>query len=97
MAQITIDLPSELIESLGSVEEAGTRAKQALVLDLLRRAEISQGRAAELLGLSRWDILDLMAEFEIPSGPQSADELAQDVDVAVRYSTVVESRGSRLQ
>ena len=40
--------------------------------DLLRDAHITQGEAAWLLGITRYDILDLMARYSIPSGPQTA-------------------------
>lgn len=45
-ATITIELPTELVGLLGPPESVSERARQALVLDLLREAEISQGRAA---------------------------------------------------
>ncbi len=51
---IHFDPPDYLVAPLGS---DAAKAKEALVLELLREARISQGRAAELLGLTRWDIL----------------------------------------
>jgi polyhydroxyalkanoate synthesis regulator phasin len=82
MAQqsLKVELPEELGALLGSPEAAAARAKQALVLDLLREARISQGRAAALLVLTRRDILDLMVQYEIPSGPETAEELREEVD-----------------
>jgi predicted HTH domain antitoxin len=77
---LTLEAPEELVALLGSPEAAAARAKQALVLDLLREARISQGRAAALLGLTRRDILDLMVQYEIPSGPETAEELREEVD-----------------
>jgi hypothetical protein len=77
---LTLEAPEELVALLGSPEAAAARAKQALVLDLLREARISQGRAAALLVLTRRDILDLMVQYEIPSGPETAEELREEVD-----------------
>jgi hypothetical protein len=87
---LTFDLPDDLVERLGSSEEAAARAKEALVLQLLREGEISQGSAAELLGLNRWEIIDLMSRHEIPSGPSTEAEYDRDLEVGRRY--VRESR-----
>jgi predicted HTH domain antitoxin len=79
---ITIELPTALVDALESLEGIEDRAWRALVLDLLRDAQISQGKAARLLGITRYDILDLMAKHHIFSGPLTAEEMRQDVENA---------------
>ncbi len=79
MTTVTVELPDDLVELLGSAESLAVQARRALVLDLLRQGQVSQGKAARLLGITRYDILDLMAEYEIPSGPLTAEELERDV------------------
>jgi hypothetical protein len=79
---VTLELPDELVELLGSPEAVSARAREALVLDLLREAAISQGFAARMLGITRWDILDLMACHCIPSGPETAEEMRRDIEAA---------------
>ena len=64
-ATITIDLPTELVARLGPPESVSARVRQALVLDLLRDVEISQGRAAQLLGIMNQDLLDLLARLRL--------------------------------
>jgi hypothetical protein len=83
---ISLELPEELIASLGTVDEIAGRARKALVLDLLRDAQITQGEAALLLSVTRYDILDLMARYCIPSGPLTAEEAQQDVETARRFA-----------
>ena len=85
MTTLTLDLPEELIALLGSPEAAAARAREALVLDLLREARISQGKAARLLGITRWDILDLTARHQIPSGPETPEELEQEIEALEHY------------
>jgi hypothetical protein len=88
---VTLELPEELVAMLGSPEAVAGRVREALVLDLLREARISQGRAARLLGVTRWDILELMARYAIPSGPETAEEAERDVAAAglgVRRATI---------
>ncbi len=80
MTTLALELREELVASSGSPEAALAKAKKAFVLDLLRKARIGQGKAAEFLGLTRWEMLDLMAQHRILSGPETAEEVHQEVD-----------------
>ena len=80
----SIELPDEVAALLGSPEAVAAKAKEALVLQLLREAEISQGQAARFLGITRWDILDLMAQHSILSGPETPEELRQEIAILER-------------
>ena len=62
------------------------RAWTAQVLELLRDAQISQGKAARLLGITRYDILDLMASRYIPSGPFTPEEVDRDIENTRRFT-----------
>jgi len=79
---ITLELPEELVDLLGPPNAIAGRVRESLVLDLLRDAQITQGQAARLLNVTRYDILDLMARHAIPSGPQTAEEAQRDVEAA---------------
>jgi len=45
--------------------EAYRKGKEALIMSLLQQGDISSGRAARLLSLSRLQVLDLMSEYDI--------------------------------
>jgi predicted HTH domain antitoxin len=94
---LTVDLPEEVVELLGSREDGSAAVRQALVLDLLRNGEVSQGRAARLLGITHRDILDLMARYCIPSGPETVEELREEIENARRYMRLKRSDGSDQQ
>jgi hypothetical protein len=79
---LTVELPEELVDLIGSPEDVAAKARDALVLDLLREGTISQGQVAQMLGLSRWDVLELMAKHGIPSGPETAEEMRREIDDA---------------
>jgi predicted HTH domain antitoxin len=79
MKPLTIELPPELLELLGSEEEARREAKIALILDLVRRGKLSRGKAAELLGMSLWDLPALLAQYRIPWFDYSAEDLERDL------------------
>jgi hypothetical protein len=70
---------------LGPPDAIAGRVRESLVLDLLRDAEITQGESALLLGVTRYDILDLMVRYRIPSGPETAEEMQQEVENARRF------------
>ena len=83
---ITVDLPSELIGLLGPTPaQAAAYLKQLALIDLVRRGEISSGKAAEVLGMPRWDFLRVLAEHKVPYLDLSEEELRQDVATASRY------------
>jgi predicted XRE-type DNA-binding protein len=84
---LPLQVPEELVALLGTPEAVTARAKEALVLDLVRQARIGQSKAAELLGITRGALLDLMAEHRIPSGAETAAELATDLASARRHVT----------
>lgn len=65
-------------------EEAENKAKEAYVMTLLRHHDISAGRAAELLGINRWELSDLMDAYDIcPFAELTAEELQREVDQAM--------------
>lgn len=62
-----------------------TLAKEAFVLELLRHGDISAGRAAKLLNISRWDLSDLMSAAGIsPFAELSAEDLDAEVETALK-------------
>ena len=70
-------------------DAAWRKAREAYVLMLLRQGDISAGRAAELLGVDRWSLSDLMSAhgispFDDRGGIERlADEVAR-ADAAAR-------------
>ncbi|MBI4872273.1 MAG: UPF0175 family protein [Candidatus Riflebacteria bacterium] len=71
---ITIEVPPDVLAALGE-ETARSEARQSLVLRSLRERHIGESRAAELLGISRWQLHDLMNCHGIPIIEFTADEL----------------------
>ena len=80
MGAVRIDLPAELLELLGSEEEAKRGAKVALILDLVRRGKLSRAKAAELLDIPLWDLPALLAQYRIPWFDYSPEDLRRDLE-----------------
>ncbi len=79
---VQVELPSEVLDDFGSAAAAAEHLRRFAVLDLVKRRKISRGKAAELLGVSYHDLLDLMAEWDIPAFDLTAEELDQEIAVA---------------
>ena len=82
MATLHIELSEDLVQFFESTEEATEKARESLILQLVREERVSQGKAAELLGISRAAMLDLAAKNDIPFGGRTYEELQEEVAVA---------------
>lgn len=80
MKTVRLELPTELMELLGSEEDAKREAKLALVFDLVRRGRVSRAKAAELLGIPLAEFPALLAEYSIPWFDYSPEELERDLE-----------------
>ena len=75
MSTITIELEDELMSLLHqSNVPAPQAARELLVLELYRQARISSGKAAELLGMTRWAFVPYAARLGIPYFDMTEDE-----------------------
>lgn len=78
MTTITIQLPEEVFAALRrSPREVVQEVKLAAAVDWYRRGLVSQGRAAEIAGVSRADFIDALAERKvdvIQVDPEDLDE-----------------------
>lgn len=69
--EFPVDFPGKSVQD----KKALRKAKESMVMELLQRREITQGKASELLGIDRHTLLDLMAERNIPMANFSPEEL----------------------
>lgn len=72
-------LKTDRSEALRRFIERGLReARLDEALDLLRREKVSVGRAAEMAGITLYEMLDLVKVHRIPSG-YGPDDLERDL------------------
>ncbi len=77
----TIDI-DDLVAYFGDTPEVAERkVRETLVLDLLRRHDVSSGRAAELLGVDRLAMMRLQSANGIPVFDLDPEELATEVRI----------------
>ena len=76
--RFTLPLDGILLEHKADAER---KAREAFVLELLRQGDISAGRAARLLNISRWDLSELMYEAGISPFDDSLTAETLDAEV----------------
>ncbi len=89
MGKTTLKMQFHLpIENISKKHQmvATKKAKAAFVLELLRQGDISAGKAAELLNVSRWKLSKMMADAGISAfdESQTAETLQAEVDNALQ-------------
>jgi predicted HTH domain antitoxin len=81
--RVEIELPQELVAVLNVPEaDLGRRATEWVILELFQEGEISSGKAAEILGLSKSRFLDLLDARKLPFLDAEPGELERDLGAA---------------
>jgi len=79
LKRVAVELPEELWELAGiSPKGASAKLREMIVMDLLRRGRLSQAKAAELLGIDRWQLFELMATYDVPATILTPADLDQE-------------------
>ena len=78
--EIRFTIPGELINWAG-LDDLTDKAKEAFVMLLLREGTVTQGDVAEILGLTRWELMQTMDRYGIPVIDLTGEELGREVEV----------------
>lgn len=80
---VSLNLPRDLLGALDIPEaQLETRILELVALELFRQERISTGKGAELLGISKWEFIQLLAQHSIPYFTESSAELTAEVATA---------------
>ena len=80
MSGVTIELGDDLVEVLSMLDQPLERSvRELVVLELYRRATISSGRAALLLGMSKLEFIQWSGRLGIPFFRMTEEELDAEV------------------
>jgi len=83
--EISLQVPEELLESLGGAEKVQRRALESLLLSLIEEGEVTPSYAAEVLGISYRKMLQVMAERHVPLVNYDPDDLTQEVKALDKF------------
>ena len=82
---LELEVPDDVYTTLRE-EEMAAKAKEALVMELLREHRVSQGKATEMLGITRHDLFDLMTKYKVPAIDLTPEELTAELHKPVPRS-----------
>jgi hypothetical protein len=75
-----VSLPEEVLTGFGWEEaEVPGKLREALVMELLRRDDVTEAQAADLLQLDRWDLLETMRRYQVSAIRMSPEELRREL------------------
>jgi len=77
---VALQLPRDLLAALDvPFSQLEPRLRELIALELFREGLVSCGKGAELLGLSKLDFVQLLAQRGLYYFTESPDELADDI------------------
>jgi len=78
--KIPLELPRDLLGALDvSPALLEPRLRELIALELYREGRISSGKGAEILGLSKLEFVQLLAQHDIPYLTESSAELESEL------------------
>ena len=79
MATVTMDIPEDIADLMVCDNKSDELRRNALLLyPFIKNETISHGRAAEILGIFKWELIELYGSEGIPYIDQSWEEAEQD-------------------
>ena len=86
--KVEIEIPAPLLPYMKH-DEFKSRQTALLLYPYIANGDMSNGKAAELLGMSKTELLDMFGEMGIPYYNQTNEELDSDIQVLRNLRTKV--------
>lgn len=81
LVRVQLDVPRDLVRILDATEsELGPRLMELVVIELFREDQISSGKAANVLGLSKESFIQLLGRRGVPYFTETQEELERQTD-----------------
>jgi predicted HTH domain antitoxin len=87
---LEVELPREILSFGMSKEQISREVEKWLILSLFRSGRVSSGKAAQLMGISRRDVLELLDAEGIAYFDYSAEELETEFAAVQQVSQAEE-------
>lgn len=80
MNTVSIDIPESALTALGkNQDDAGRELLTAAVVKWFEIGAISQGKAAEILSLSRAEFLDVLSKYRVSAWQYTKEDLDEEL------------------
>jgi predicted HTH domain antitoxin len=81
MATVTVEVPDDAFSALRrSPKEFASEMRLAAAIQWYHQGLISQGKAAEIAGLSRADFLEALFRAKVPACQATVEELKEELE-----------------
>ena len=85
MAMVSLEMPEKLVTFIMSAEKEDQLERNAMILyPYIRKGIISHGRAAEILGIFKMDLIALYSRLGLPYLEMTDEEIDEELKM-VRY------------
>ncbi len=85
---VEMEFPRDILGVLDVPEnQIGNKLRELIVLELVRNGRISTGKGAEILNISKFEFIGILAKNDIPYFTESPEEMERRVAVAERKIT----------
>ena len=82
MNTISIDLPETALAGFGKTpKDLGREILIAAIVKWFELGTISQGKAAEILGVSRAEFLEILARYRVSAWQYTKEELDEELNI----------------
>lgn len=80
MKDVKIQVPDEMVSYVITNDEQSERMRNAMLLyPYIKNLTMSHGRAAEILGIRKYELIDLYDKMGLPYLDQDIDEIDEEV------------------
>ncbi|WP_017299854.1 UPF0175 family protein [Nodosilinea nodulosa] len=80
---VSVRLPRDLLGALDIPEkQLANQVLELVALELFRQGRVSAGKGAEILAISKWDFIQLLARHQVPYFTESVAELEAEIAAA---------------
>ena len=80
MTDVKIQVPDEMVSYVITNDEKSERMRNAMLLyPYIKNLTMSHGKAAEILGIRKYELIDLYDKIGLPYLDQNIDEIDEEV------------------
>lgn len=91
MKELNITIPKEMFVYLTIDDDRTELERNAMILyPYIKNLTISHGRAAEILGISKWELITLYDNMGLPYLDQDISEVEEDIETYKKLKESIE-------
>ncbi len=90
MAMVSLEMPEKLVTFIMSAEKEDQLERNAMILyPYIRKGIISHGRAAEILGIFKMDLITLYSRLGLPYLEMTDEEIDEELEMVRHLEEVM--------